>query len=467
MVKGADSLSAILPGDIAEDDITAVLCFVIEADQITFETVEVSPKISTPPVLKLAAEQAPTGRVEREKTTRSSESTSIRVAVEKVDQLINLVGELVITQSMLAQRSSELDPVNHGDLITSMGQLQRNARDLQESVMSIRMMPMEYVFSRYPRLVRDLAGKLGKQVELTLVGSSTELDKSLIERIIDPLTHLVRNSLDHGIELPEKRLAAGKNSVGNLILSAEHQGGNICIEVTDDGAGLNRERILAKAASQGLTVSENMSDDEVAMLIFAPGFSTAEQVTDVSGRGVGMDVVKRNIQEMGGHVEIQSKQGTGTTIRILLPLTLAILDGMSVRVADEVFILPLNAVMESLQPREADLHPLAGGERVLEVRGEYLPIVELWKVFNVADAKTEATQGIVVILQSGGRRYALLVDQLIGQHQVVVKNLESNYRKVPGISAATILGDGSVALIVDVSALQAINREQRMANTAA
>lgn len=467
VVKGADSLSAILPGDIAEDDITAVLCFVIEADQITFETVDVSPKISTPPVLKLAAEQAPTGRVEREKTTRSSESTSIRVAVEKVDQLINLVGELVITQSMLAQRSSELDPVNHGDLITSMGQLQRNARDLQESVMSIRMMPMEYVFSRYPRLVRDLAGKLGKQVELTLVGSSTELDKSLIERIIDPLTHLVRNSLDHGIELPEKRLAAGKNSVGNLILSAEHQGGNICIEVTDDGAGLNRERILAKAASQGLTVSENMSDDEVAMLIFAPGFSTAEQVTDVSGRGVGMDVVKRNIQEMGGHVEIQSKQGTGTTIRILLPLTLAILDGMSVRVADEVFILPLNAVMESLQPREADLHPLAGGERVLEVRGEYLPIVELWKVFNVAGAKTEATQGIVVILQSGGRRYALLVDQLIGQHQVVVKNLESNYRKVPGISAATILGDGSVALIVDVSALQAINREQRMANTVA
>ncbi|HAJ2879024.1 TPA: chemotaxis protein CheA [Escherichia coli] len=467
VVKGTDSLSAILPGDIAEDDITAVLCFVIEADQITFETIEVSPKISTPPVLKLAAEQAPTGRVEREKTTRSSESTSIRVAVEKVDQLINLVGELVITQSMLAQRSSELDPVNHGDLITSMGQLQRNARDLQESVMSIRMMPMEYVFSRYPRLVRDLAGKLGKQVELTLVGSSTELDKSLIERIIDPLTHLVRNSLDHGIELPEKRLAAGKNSVGNLILSAEHQGGNICIEVTDDGAGLNRERILAKAASQGLTVSENMSDDEVAMLIFAPGFSTAEQVTDVSGRGVGMDVVKRNIQEMGGHVEIQSKQGTGTTIRILLPLTLAILDGMSVRVADEVFILPLNAVMESLQPREADLHPLAGGERVLEVRGEYLPIVELWKVFNVAGAKTEATQGIVVILQSGGRRYALLVDQLIGQHQVVVKNLESNYRKVPGISAATILGDGSVALIVDVSALQAINREQRMSNTAA
>ena len=476
--KTADSLTAILEGDVNQDDIVAVLCFVIEADQIEFSTVTAVAQaepiveeevIAAPIDLPIAVNgPAPSPRVEREKpAARSNESTSIRVAVEKVDQLINLVGELVITQSMLAQRSNALDPVSHGDLITSMGQLQRNARDLQESVMSIRMMPMEYVFSRFPRLVRDLASKLGKQVELTQIGSSTELDKSLIERIIDPLTHLVRNSLDHGIETPEKRVAAGKSPVGNLILSAEHQGGNICIEVTDDGAGLNRERILAKALSQGMAVHENMSDEEVGMLIFAPGFSTAEQVTDVSGRGVGMDVVKRNIQEMGGHVEIASRQGAGTTIRILLPLTLAILDGMSVKVSDEVFILPLNAVMESLQPREEDLHPLAGGERVLEVRGEYLPLVELWKVFDVAGAKTEATQGIVVILQSAGRRYALLVDQLIGQHQVVVKNLESNYRKVPGISAATILGDGSVALIVDVSALQGLNREQRMAHTAA
>lgn len=488
VVKGPDSLAATIDGGISEDDIVAVLCFVIEADQISFETetaaveapaevaeVMAAPEVAMPavvaptPALKAVPNDAAApNRAEREKpAARSSESTSIRVAVEKVDQLINLVGELVITQSMLAQRSNELDPVTHGDLITSMGQLQRNARDLQESVMSIRMMPMEYVFSRFPRLVRDLASKLNKQIELTQVGSSTELDKSLIERIIDPLTHLVRNSLDHGIESPENRIAAGKSPVGNLTLSAEHQGGNICIEVTDDGAGLNRERILAKAMSQGMSVSENMTDEEVGMLIFAPGFSTAEQVTDVSGRGVGMDVVKRNIQEMGGHVEIKSKQGSGTTIRILLPLTLAILDGMSVKVADEVFILPLGAVMESLQPRDEDLHPLAGGERVLEVRGEYLPLVELWKVFEVDGAKTEATQGIVVILQSAGRRYALLVDQLIGQHQVVVKNLESNYRKVPGISAATILGDGSVALIVDVSALQGLNREQRVAYTAA
>ena len=482
VVKTEDSLAANLEGSIGQDDIVAVLCFVIEADQIAFEAGEAqaapAPAADEPaapaavpapaasaPVLKAVKNEAPAGR--EKPAARASESTSIRVAVEKVDQLINLVGELVITQSMLAQRSNELDPVTHGDLITSMGQLQRNARDLQESVMSIRMMPMEYVFSRFPRLVRDLASKLDKQVELTLQGSSTELDKSLIERIIDPLTHLVRNSLDHGIESPEKRIEAGKPATGNLTLSAEHQGGNICIEVTDDGAGLNRERILAKALSQGMAVSENMTDDEVGMLIFAPGFSTAEQVTDVSGRGVGMDVVKRNIQEMGGHVEIQSKQGTGTTIRILLPLTLAILDGMSVKVNEEVFILPLNAVMESLQPSDEELHPLAGGERVLEVRGEYLPLVELWKVFDVQGAKTEATQGIVVILQSAGRRYALLVDQLIGQHQVVVKNLESNYRKVPGISAATILGDGSVALIVDVSALQGLNREQRVAHTAA
>ncbi|WP_139281184.1 chemotaxis protein CheA [Serratia plymuthica] len=467
------SLEVTLLTSVGEDDISAVLCFVLEPEQISFAK---PPQAGLPPVPTQPAVQATEPRVaipapavaEAPKPrAKASESTSIRVAVEKVDQLINLVGELVITQSMLAQRSGSLDPVNHGDLLNSMSQLERNARDLQESVMSIRMMPMEYVFSRFPRLVRDLAGKLNKQVELQLQGSSTELDKSLIERIIDPLTHLVRNSLDHGIEDPATRVAAGKSAVGNLVLSAEHQGGNICIEVTDDGAGLNRAKILAKAASQGLPVSDSMSDEEVGMLIFAPGFSTAEQVTDVSGRGVGMDVVKRNIQEMGGHVEIHSQAGKGTAIRILLPLTLAILDGMSVKVNDEVFILPLNAVMESLQPQAEDLHPLAGGERVLQVRGEYLPLVELFRVFEVAGAKTDATQGIVVILQSAGRRYALLVDQLIGQHQVVVKNLESNYRKVPGISAATILGDGSVALIVDVSALQTLNREQRLTDAAA
>jgi two-component system chemotaxis sensor kinase CheA len=483
-VQTEDSVEATLVTTVTEDDIIAVLCFVLEPEQISFtqatapaaaaaEPVAAVPVAVAAPAVPAAPRPAPVltavpdSEPPKPRAPKAPESTSIRVAVEKVDQLINLVGELVITQSMLAQRSDLLDPVAHSDLLNSMGQLERNARDLQESVMSIRMMPMEYVFSRFPRLVRDLASKLNKQIELTLLGSSTELDKSLIERIIDPLTHLVRNSLDHGVETPDVRIANGKPATGNLTLSAEHQGGNICIEVVDDGAGLNRERIIAKALSQGMNVSESMSDEDVGMLIFAPGFSTAEKVTDVSGRGVGMDVVKRNIQEMGGHVEIHSQQGKGTTIRILLPLTLAILDGMSVKVGKEVFILPLNAVMESLQPLAEDLHPLAGGERVLQVRGEYLPLVELYNVFEVEAAKTEATQGIVVILQSAGRRYALLVDQLIGQHQVVVKNLESNYRKVPGISAATILGDGSVALIVDVSALQALNRDKRATGASA
>ncbi|WP_237172228.1 chemotaxis protein CheA [Pandoraea norimbergensis] len=389
------------------------------------------------------------------------ENSSIRVGVEKVDQLINLVGELVITQAMLAQTASSLDPMLHDRLFNGMGQLERNARDLQEAVMSIRMMPMDYVFSRFPRLVRDLATKLGKQIELVTFGQATELDKSLIERIIDPLTHLVRNSLDHGIETSEARLASGKDPVGQLVLSAAHQGGNIVIEVSDDGAGLRREKILAKAQQQGMNVSDSMADEEVWQLIFAPGFSTAEAVTDVSGRGVGMDVVKRNIQQMGGHVEILSTRGKGTTIRIVLPLTLAILDGMSVKVGTEIFILPLNFVMESLQPRRDDIRAVTGEGQVVLVRGEYLPLVELYRAFDVPEARGDPTQGIIVILQAEGRRFALLVDELVGQQQVVVKNLETNYRRIHGISAATIMGDGSVALIVDVAALQ---RGQRSAS---
>jgi len=388
------------------------------------------------------------------------ENSSIRVGVEKVDQLINLVGELVITQAMLAQTASSLDPMLHDRLFNGMGQLERNARDLQEAVMSIRMMPMDYVFSRFPRLVRDLATKLGKQIELVTFGQATELDKSLIERIIDPLTHLVRNSLDHGIETTELRLASGKDPVGQLVLSAAHQGGNIVIEVSDDGAGLRREKILAKAQQQGLPVSDSMSDEDVWQLIFMPGFSTAEAITDVSGRGVGMDVVKRNIQQMGGHVEILSTRGKGTTIRIVLPLTLAILDGMSVKVGPEIFILPLNFVMESLQPRRDDIRAVTGEGQVVLVRGEYLPLVELYRAFDVPEARADPTQGIIVILQAEGRRFALLVDELVGQQQVVVKNLETNYRRIHGISAATIMGDGSVALIVDVAALQ---RGQRSA----
>lgn len=459
IVQQPDTLEATISG-VSEGDLLAVLCFVIDEQQVRFLQLPRDEKVTGDNPAKAAGEPPVKSARQSAPAMKTSESGSIRVAVEKVDQLINLVGELVITQSMLQQHANTLEPGIHGDLLNSMSQLERNARDLQESVMSIRMMPMEYVFSRFPRLVRDLAAKLEKKVELTLQGSSTELDKSLIERIIDPLTHLVRNSLDHGVESPRQRLESGKSETGHLILSAEHRGGNICIEVTDDGAGLNHEKILAKARSSGIPLHDNMSDDDIGLLIFAPGFSTAEQVTDVSGRGVGMDVVKRNIQQMGGHVEISSKPRQGTTIRILLPLTLAILDGMSVRVGNEVFILPLNAVMESLQPERDFLKALAGGERVLEVRGEYLPLVALSAVFEVENAHQDPTRGIAIILQTAGKRYALLVDQLIGQHQVVVKNLESNYRKVEGISAATIMGDGSVAFIVDIAVLQSFHRDK-------
>lgn len=385
-------------------------------------------------------------------------SGSLRVGVEKVDQIINLVGELVITQAMLVQTASTLDPVEHDRLLNGLEHLERNARDLQEAVMSIRMMPMDYVFSRFPRLVRESAVRLDKRITLTTRGQATELDKSLIERIIDPLTHLVRNSIDHGIEKPAQRVAAGKSPDGNLVLSAQHHGGQIIIEVSDDGAGLSRERIMRKAAALGFPVTESTPDDELWQLIFAPGFSTAEKVTDISGRGVGMDVVKRNIQSMGGHIQLASRAGQGTTTRIILPLTLAILDGMSVGVGDETFILPLSHVTESIQPSADQVHRISDTEQVLHVRGEYLPLVALHQVFSVSQAEADVTRSIAVILQAEDTRFALQVDHLIGQHQVVVKNLEANYRKIAGISAATILGDGSVALIVDVFALMRFSR---------
>ncbi|MGK5010715.1 chemotaxis protein CheA [Janthinobacterium sp. MDB2-8] len=388
-----------------------------------------------------------------------TESSSIRVSIEKVDQLINLVGELVITQAMIEQRAGALDPMLHEKLLDSVSHLTRNTRDLQEAVMSIRMMPMDFVFSRFPRMVRDLATKLGKKVDFITNGAATELDKGLIERIVDPLTHLVRNSIDHGVEMPAARVAAGKTEAGRLFLSASHQGGNIIIEVSDDGAGLNRERILAKAQQQGLDVSETMSDAEVWQLIFAPGFSTAEAVTDVSGRGVGMDVVKRNISAMGGVVDIRSAKGFGTTISISLPLTLAILDGMSIRVGDEVYILPLGFVIESLQPAVEDVKDIAGRGQVVKVRGEYLPLIPLYQMFDITPRFTSPSEGICVILETEGRKAALFVDDLVGQQQVVVKNLESNYRKVVGISGATILGDGGVSLILDVAALIRSSRQ--------
>ncbi len=455
----ADSLTVTLMTSASADDITAVLCFVLEAEQIKVTPAAQTQAIASPPVAEKRAPAAVARKIAAAPRAANQESGSIRVAVSKVDQIINQVGELIITQAMLSQLSRTLDPASYDLLSGCVAQMERNTRELQESVMSIRMMPMDYVFSRFPRLVHDLGSRLNKQVELTLKGGSAELDKSLIERIIDPLTHLVRNSLDHGIEEKEMRVAKGKSEVGNLTLSAEHHGGNIVIEVSDDGAGLNREKILAKARAQGMTLSDSMSDEDVWMLIFAAGFSTAESVTDVSpGAALAWTWYDEIFWRWAG-VDVLSTPGTGTTIRIILPLTLAILDGMLVKVGDEIYVLPLGAVMESLRPNEEMLCRFVGEERLLQVRGEYLPLVLLRQRLSVA-GEVPADDGIVVIVQSAGCRYALWVDQLIGQQQVVVKNLEQNYRKVPGVSAATILGDGSVALILDVVELSTLNVPQ-------
>lgn len=382
----------------------------------------------------------------------STEASSIRVGTSKVDQLINQMGELVITQAMLAQVAQQFDPVIHESLHRGMELLARNTRDLQESVMSIRMLPISFIFSRFPRLVHDLATKLGKQVELKLMGETTELDKGLIEKLADPLTHLVRNSLDHGVESPEWRLQAGKSACGTIILRASQTGGRIVIEVIDDGAGLNRDKILKKAKENGLPVSDEMSDDEVWQLIFAPGFSTADQVTDVSGRGVGMDVVIKNVQGMGGRVSVFSEAGVGSRTVISLPLTLAILDGLSVRIGKEIFIVPLNSIIESLQPQPVDLNDVGGNTTVM-VRGEYLPLLRLNELYRIPNAVERPEDAVVMIVDAEGEKVAILVDELLNQHQVVIKSLETNYRKVDGTAGATILGDGRVALILDTGAL--------------
>ncbi len=381
------------------------------------------------------------------------ESTTLRVSVEKVDQLINLVGELVITQAMLTQRAKDLDAVQFSSLLGGITDLERNSRHLQETVMSIRMIPMSFVFNRFPRLIRDLASKLGKQIELKMVGEATELDKGLIEKIIDPLTHLVRNSADHGIETPAKRRAAGKLEHGTITLSASHQGGSILIEVRDDGQGLHRERILKKARERGLPVREDMTDQEVWALIWEPGFSTADEISDISGRGVGMDVVRKNITALNGTVELDSAEGYGTRVTVRLPLTLAIMDGMSIGVGGETYILPLASVVESFQVTPSMVQTVGATGRVVKVRDEFMPVVSLDEVFRVPREDGDHAPEIMMIVEAEGRRVAAMVDELLGQHQVVVKNLETNYRRVPDISGATILGDGRVALIVDTASL--------------
>jgi two-component system, chemotaxis family, sensor kinase CheA len=384
--------------------------------------------------------------------------SSIRVSVEKVDQLINLVGELVITHAMLAESASGLDPVIYEHITGGLSNLERNSRDLQQAVMSIRMMPISFVFNRFPRVVRDTAASLGKKVTLKLIGEDTELDKGLIERLADPLNHLVRNSIDHGIERPEARLAAGKSETGEIVLRASHRGGSVVVEVSDDGAGLNREKLLAKAAKQGIPMPDTASDKDVWQLIFHAGFSTAERVTDISGRGVGMDVVRRNIEDMNGRVEVDSTAGRGTHITIRLPLTLAILDGLSVRMGEEIFILPLTVIQESIQPRAEQFKTVVGKGRVAQVNDDYLPLVSLHDVFSSGQPEPDPLDGILVIVETNEGRAAVLVDELVAQHQVVIKSLETNYRKVEGVSGATIMGDGRVALILDVDALVRLGR---------
>ncbi|MDC8012888.1 chemotaxis protein CheA [Tahibacter soli] len=439
-----------LEGDIPRDAVDGVFAWVdTECDLDIAPLPAIATPAAAPPADAPETRAAGSGAIE----PGEHAETSMRVAVPKIDALINLVGELVINQASLKQRASLLDAAAAESLGACLDEIERNTRDLQEAVMAVRMVPVEALFSRFPRLVRDLAARLSKKVQLQTSGEGTELDKGVIERIVDPLVHLVRNALDHGLEPPEDRLRAGKPAAGTISLSASHQGGSIVIEVTDDGRGIDRARLVAKAAERGIAVDPGASDAEIWQLVFHPGLSTAGAITDISGRGVGMDVVRRNILALGGEVAIASEPGAGTRVTVRLPLTLAILDGMSVAVDGETYVLPLGYVVESLQVRPADVNLVAARHRVLRVRGEYLPLLAMRELFGSPGAAGAQRQPVAVVVESDGRKLALEIDELVGQQQVVVKSIESNYRRVDGVSGATILGDGRVALIVDVGGL--------------
>jgi len=418
---------------------------------VAAEKAEVKP--SSVPTKKPASPAAKKGS--------AAELGSIRVGIDKVDALINMVGELVITQSMLNQLGEDFTMDRVQKLQEGLSELERHTRELQENVMQIRMLPISFSFNRFPRLVHDLSSKLNKKIELKMSGENTELDKTVMEKIGDPLVHLVRNSLDHGIESPENRLAKGKPEIGILHLNAYHQGGNIVIEINDDGAGLNTDRIREKAIEKGLIgENESLSDEKIHELIFAPGFSTANVVSDVSGRGVGMDVVKRNIRDLGGVVEVKSKKDVGSTFTIRLPLTLAILDGQLVRLGDETYIIPLVSIIESLQIKAESVSTIAGGAELYRLREEYLPIIRLHEIFEITPVNRELVNGLLVVVEGDGQQAGIFVDDLLGQQQVVIKSLETNYKKVEGLSGATILGDGTVALILDVAGLVNLSRER-------
>ncbi|MBT7443890.1 MAG: chemotaxis protein CheA [Methylococcales bacterium] len=414
------------------------------------KTPEVEAAVEAP---KPAAKKAAPKKSAAKKPAASA--SSIRVGIDKVDDLINMVGELVITQSMLGMLGEDFDMSRVDKLVDGLAQLERHTRELQESVMQIRMLPISFTFSRFPRLVHDLSSKMGKKIEFKMSGENTEVDKTVMEKIGDPLVHLVRNSCDHGIEMPEDRLATGKEEHGTVELEAYHKGGNIVIEIRDDGKGLDASKLLEKGIEKGLvTPGQKLSDSQIYDLIFMPGFSTAAAITDVSGRGVGMDVVRKNIQALGGVVEITSELGVGTTITIRLPLTLAILDGQTVAVGDEVYIIPLMSIIESIQVDPSMINLVAGKGETFKLRNEYLPIVRLYETFGVPSVSlNELTEGLLVVVEGDGRKCGLFVDDLLGQQQVVIKSLEANYRRMEGVSGATILGDGSVALIIDIPSL--------------
>ena len=392
---------------------------------------------------------------QQQRKKNQAEASTVRVATDKIDRLVNLVGELVITQAMLAQASQQVHTtLGEEQMSAALLQLDRQTRELQERVMGIRMVPVEMVFSRFPRMVHELGKQLGKAVELVMEGQATELDKTFIEMLVDPLTHLVRNAVDHGMESREDRLRTGKPATGTILLRAASRGGHIHIEVSDDGRGLDRERILRKAVERGLVpAGARPSDDELNLLIFEPGFSTVEQVSDLSGRGVGMDVVRQNVRALGGRIEVESQPGRGTTVRLVLPLTLAILDGLTVRVGEDTFVFPLASVLESFQCRPEEVQTVKGDREVISLRGEFIPVVRLHGLLASDEASSASTRALLVLVESEGRRAAMAVDELLGQQQVVIKSLETHYRRVEGISGATILGDGRVALILDVPGL--------------
>jgi len=449
----------LIDAEVSEDEIREVFAWVDDECDLKIEAMVEDSRDSAAGSLgeDQSEEKNPEKRSTEKRASKSStESSSIRVNISKVDELINMVGELVITQSMLSRfgESEDFNDSTIERLKDGLAQLEGHTRELQESVMRIRMMPISFAFQRFPRLVYDLSASFDKKIELVMTGETTELDKTVLEKIGDPLVHLVRNSLDHGIESPAERVKAGKPETGVINLSAYHQGGNIVIQIKDDGAGLNKNKIFTKAKEKGLVTSdERMTDDQIYDLIFRPGFSTADVVSDISGRGVGMDVVRRNIRELGGAVEVKSTPGEGSVFTIRLPLTLAILDGQLVGIGDETYILPVISIIESLQVKSENINAVAGNAEVYRLREEYIPIVRLYQIFDIKPVSTELDSGLLVVVEAEGKKIAIYVDDLLGQQQVVIKSLETNFRKIEGLSGATILGDGTVALIIDIAGL--------------